>query len=174
MEKELTEAQELFAQKVASGYTQTKAAMLAFPDNQNPRQQGCNTARKDHVKNRIIELKRERAEVASLDIQEQIRRYNELYFMALEKNNLGLAKQMLERIDSIGGFDAPTKSVSLKGTLEDSTKALKGEDLEKDLKKFSNIIGKHHETPQGKSIEEIPYVGKHSESISKEESKSIH
>lgn len=147
--EDLTEQQEMFAQLIAAGYTQTKASMKAYPDNKNPRQQGYNTANKPKVMERIQELKRERAEVVALDVHEQVRRYNELYFMALDKGNLGLAKQMLERIDAIGGFDAPTKSISLKGTLEDSAEVLKGNDLEKDLQKFSSVLGKHSkDTPK--------------------------
>jgi hypothetical protein len=51
---------------------------------------------------------------------------------------------MLVRIDAIGGFDAPSKSVSMsiKGNSDD---ILKTEDIQKDIDRFSKVLGKHTE-----------------------------
>ena len=139
---ECTEQEEVYAQYRAAGFSKTKAAQKAY-DTQNPRQMGYEAEKRERVARRIAELKEERAESAGLDVDEQIRRYNDLYLRALEKGQLATAKQMLERIDAIGGFDAPTKSISVKGSLEEATKVLKGDDLEKDIKKFQNVLSKH-------------------------------
>jgi hypothetical protein len=140
---ELTEKEEMYAQMRAAGHSKSKAAMKAY-DTKNPRQMGYYTEQKECVRERIRELKEERAESAGLDVHEQVRRYNELDLMALEKGQLGLAKDMLVRIDAIGGFDAPSKSVSMsiKGNSDD---ILKTEDIQKDIDRFSKVLGKHTE-----------------------------
>jgi len=146
--EECTEQEELYAQHRAMGYTKTKAATKAYPNSKYPKQAGYEAELRECVKNRIRELKEERAESAGLDVHEQVRRYNELYLSALEKGQLVVAKQMLERIDAIGGFDAPSKSISLKGNIDESSEVLKGHNIEEDLKKFSSVLSKHSEDTQ--------------------------
>lgn len=137
---ELTEKQEAYAQWRASGLSKTRAAALAF-ETKNPRQVGYMTELKEAVKERIMELKAERAESAGLDYQEQVRRYNELYHILFAQQKYALAAKMLERIDAIGGFEAPKKSISIKSPGD----ALKNasENIEAEVKKFSGILEKH-------------------------------
>lgn len=145
MTYDLTEQEEIYAQFRAAGYSKSHAAKKAY-NTSHPRQMGYEAEQRQHVKNRIMELKEERAESAGLDVNEQIRRYNEMYFMALERGQLTTAKQMLQRIDAIGGFEAPSKSISMsyKG---DANSVLKGDDLKKDIEKFANVLGKHTDQP---------------------------
>jgi hypothetical protein len=142
-DRELTEKEELYAQQRAVGHTKTRAAIKAYPDSNNPRQVGYAAEKRDCVSERIKELKEERAESAGLDLNVQVCRYNELYLMALEKGQLGLAKDMLARMDAIGGFDAPSKSISLKGDLSNEALTDITGDVSKDIKKFAGVIGKH-------------------------------
>jgi len=137
---DLTEKQEAYAQWRASGLSKTRAASLAF-DTKNPRQVGYETELKEHVKDRIAELKTERAEAAGLDCHEQIRRYNELYHILFAQGKFALAAKMLERLDVIGGFEAPTKSISIKG--DSSVLKEASGNIEKEIEKFGNIINKH-------------------------------
>lgn len=142
-DKECSPHEEVYAQHRAAGYSKTKAAMKAY-DTNNPRQMGYEAELRPHVKKRIMELKDERAESSGLDVHEQVRRYNELYFMALERGQLSVAKSMLERIDAIGGFDAPSRSVSM--SIKGNTgEVLKGDDVQRDIERFSKILGKHTE-----------------------------
>lgn len=138
-----TEQEEIYAQCRARGFTKTKSAQKAYPDTKYPRQMGYEAEQRPRVRERIRELKEERAEVAGLDVQEQVRRYTELYQMALEDGKIATAAKMLERIDAIGGFDAPSKSISIsKRESVDSLKDASG-DIKGDIERFSNILEKH-------------------------------
>jgi hypothetical protein len=148
LREELTQKEELYCQLRAQGYTKTKAAMKAYPDTKYPAQAGYEAEQREIVQKRIANLKLERAEMADLDIHEQLRRYNELYIMAVDRGQLETARKMLERIDAIGGFDAPKRSESLVIKRGDSLKS-KEEDISGDLEKFSGILGKH--TPDSPS-----------------------
>lgn len=140
--EELTDAEEVYAQHRAAGYNKTKSAAKAYPDAKpsSCRQMGYECEKRQKVRDRITELKEERAELAGLDVKEQIRRYTELYFLLVEAKRYEGAAKILERIDTIGGFNAPSTSVSLKGTIGES---LKGSNMKEDLEKFSNILNKH-------------------------------
>ncbi len=140
---ELTDKEEHYCQLRASGKTKTEAAKKAY-DTQNPSKVAYLVELKPLVSDRIQELKEERAEAYGLDPMEQIRRYNELYQMAVDKGQLGTAAKMLERIDILGGFEAPTKSVSLRGNLGESLKDPNG-NIDSDLKKFSEVLKTHSE-----------------------------
>ena len=151
---ELTDQEEIYAQERASGKNKTKSAQKAYPDAKpsSCRQMGYECEKRPKVLERIRELKEERAENSGLDVNEQIRRYTELYFMALDMNRIESAAKMLERIDAIGGFNAPSTSVSLKGNVGE---ALKGSDFKKDLDKFSSIL-KRHSTEETQQKPEDP------------------
>lgn len=141
--EELTEKEEHYCQLRSSGYNKTDAADIAY-ETKYPNRLGWTTEQKDKIKDRIRELKEERAECFGLDADEQVRRYNELYFMALREKKLGLAKEMLQRLDVIGGFEAPKKSESVVTRKGDALKNVQG-DVKKDLNKFSKILGTHVE-----------------------------
>lgn len=147
----LTEQEELYCQHRADGRTKTNAAKLAYPSSDRPSQQGHKTELKEKIQVRIRELKAERAEAYGLDAEEQIRRYNELYFMALDQGQLAVARSMLERLDAIGGFDAPKRSESVVTKKGESFKDLEG-DVEKDTEKFLGILGKHSEEKGKESL----------------------
>lgn len=152
--EELTDKEERYAQLRAQGYTKTDAHRLAYPDAQ-PHCAGPSAAqveRREIVLKRIQQLREEQNEVYGLDVKEQIRRYNQLYMMALEKGQLGLAKQMLERIDAIGGFDAPNRSVVTKITKGESFKDTDN-NVKKDLEKFTRILNPS-DTPEGTQPED--------------------
>jgi phage terminase small subunit len=150
---ELTDQEEIYAQERAAGKNKTRSAQKAYPDAKpsSCRQMGYECEKRPKVLERIRELKEERAENSGLDVHEQIRRYTELYFMALDSGRIESAAKMLERIDAIGGFNAPSTSVSLKGSIE-AGDALKGSNLKADLEKFANVLKKHssEETPKEK------------------------
>ena len=150
LREELTDKEELYAQYRAQGYTKTKAAMKAYPDGSRSWPQiGHEVENREPVSKRIAQLKQERIEVMDLDVNEQLRRYNELYLLALDKGQLTVAKQMLERIDAIGGFDAPKRSESvLIKKAGDNLKDAEG-DIQKDLDRFSDILGKHSDKSKG-------------------------
>ncbi len=143
-ETQLTENEERYAQLRASGLTATQAATKAYPDSSYPTQEGHRVGKKERVNDRILELKAERAENAGIDFDEQLRRYNEIYRMLFQKGDLKGAAKILERIDSLAGFDAPTKSISIKQTSD----ALKDENgsLEKDMDRFAGILDKHSQS----------------------------
>jgi hypothetical protein len=146
---ELTEKMERYCQARATGYTRTDAAKIAYPDSQYPGQLGSEIEAKEHVQQRIMQLQEERREAYGLDVGEQIRRYNQLYLMALEKGQLSVAKTMLERIDAIGGFEAPKRSETTSVRKGDVFKSQEG-NLEDDIKRFSGVLQKHttKETPK--------------------------
>lgn len=153
--EQLTDQQEHYCQLRASGQTKTGAAKIAY-QTAHPSKVGWELEEKEHIRDRIQQLKEERMEAYGLDPMEQIRRYNELYQLALSQNKLETAKNMLMRIDALGGFEAPKKSqsVSLKGDLGgDTFKSLEGNTkLSKDIEKFSGILGNTKEV--GSSLEE--------------------
>ena len=151
----LTDKEEHYCQLRAEGKTKSGAARIAYAggDPKNSNRVGHSTELREDVQKRIAELKEERAEAYGLDPLEQIRRYNQLYQMALEKGQLATAAKMLERLDILGGFEAPTKSVSLKGTLGGSLKDPNG-NLNNDLEKFSGLLKTHSEkTKEGEVVE---------------------
>jgi hypothetical protein len=148
LREELTQKEELYCQLRAQGYTKTKAAMKAYPDQKYPAQAGYEAELRPVVQKRIQALKTERAEVAGLDVDEQLRRYNELYLLALDKGQLETARKMLERIDAIGGFDAPKRSESISIRKGESLKDAEG-DISGDITRFSTILGDH--TPKDSS-----------------------
>lgn len=152
---ELTEQEEMYAQARAKGHTKTDAAKIAYPDGKYSRQIGYDTEKRERVIARIAELKAERAEASGLDLEEQLRRYNEIYLQCMREGKVAMAMKALERIDSLGGFDAPTRSVSLKGDLNKLPDALKGDDLQKDIARFSKVLSKHTDMNiiEGKLIE---------------------
>ena len=136
MATELTEKEEAYCQYRSQGYTKTEAAKKAY-DTNNPNRVGYSVELRPDVQERIQELKEERAEAYGLDPMEQIRRYNELYIKAFNEGKWGVAAKMLERIDILGGFEAPKQSVvTRKGeALKDTSKS-----LAEDLEKFKDIL----------------------------------
>lgn len=154
--EQLTDQQEHYCQLRASGQTKTGAAKIAY-QTAHPGKVGWEVEEKEHIQNRIRELKEERIEAFGLDPMEQVRRYNELYHLALSQGKLETAKNMLMRLDAIGGFEAAkkTQSVSLKGTLEgEAFKSLEGnKKLKEDIEKFSGVLGSHKGTPKSISDE---------------------
>jgi hypothetical protein len=139
----LTDKEERYCQLRAEGKTKSGAARIAYDgDPQYANRMGYIVERREDVQARIQELKEERAEAYGLDFQEQVRRYNQLYQMALDKGQLATAAKMLERLDAIGGFEAPTKSVTYKGTLGGTLKDPNG-NIEEDLKKFAGVLKPH-------------------------------
>ena len=134
-----TEKEETYAQMRAQGHTKTKSAKIAYPECNHYRQQGYEAELRERVKDRIRELKEERAESAGLDVHEQVRRYNEIYLESMASGKTGAAMKALERIDAIGGFDAPSKSISLRGDLDKAHETLKGENLGLDIEKFAKV-----------------------------------
>ena len=141
-ETQLTDSEEHYAQLRASGLTKTQAAAKAYPDSSYPKQGGYRTENRERVKDRILELKQERAENAGVDYDEQLRRYNELYRILYSKGDYKGAAKILERIDTLAGFEAPSKSISIK---TNSGNALKDEqgNLENDINRFADVLGKH-------------------------------
>lgn len=148
----LTDKEERYCQLRADGHTKSSAARIAYDgDPRYSNRAGHIVEKREDVQERIAELKAERAEAYGLDYQEQIRRYNQLYHTAVEKGQLSTAAKMLERLDALGGFDAPTKSVSLRGTLGESLKNPSG-NIQKDVEKFSGILSTHSENTKHQKI----------------------
>jgi hypothetical protein len=140
---DLNEAEELYAQLRAQGYTKTEAAKNAWPKQLYPKQYGHLAEKnRQRIQDRIQELKEERAEESGLDVQEQIRRYNDLYRALKLEGKWSQAAKILERLDAIGGFDAPTKSVSLSAKIGGNLRDSQG-DLSKDIQKFARVLNPH-------------------------------
>jgi len=143
--EQLTDQQEHYCQLRAGGNTKTGAAKIAY-NTVHPNKLGWSTEEKEHVQERIRQLKEERADLCGLDVKEQIRRYNEMYHTAISQNKLETAIKIMTRIDAIGGLDAP--KVSLKGNIGtpgETFKNLEGDKkLKEDISKFSGILGSHH------------------------------
>lgn len=68
---------------------------------------------------RIEQLKLERRDLAGLDFGEQFRKWNELYRIALQQDNLKIAKECLEKIDSLGGFGTHGGGEVVRGQVRD-------------------------------------------------------
>lgn len=154
----LTDKEEHYCQLRADGKTRTDAARIAY-ETKNPRQMGSATEKREDVLARIQELKEERAEAYGLDAGEQIRRYNQLYQMALDKGQIGVAAKMLERLDILGGFEAPTKSVNFKGSIGEALKDPNG-NLRGDLEKFAGMLNRHTEkVKEGEIVAAEPIEG---------------
>lgn len=146
-EGDLSEAMELYCQHRASGKTKTNAARLAYPQSKYPNKHSHLLEKDPRVLARINELKLERAEVYGLDQTEQIRKYHEIYNIAMENKQLATAMKALERIDAIGGFEVK-RSESVRVTREDALGSKDG-DLKKDLEKFKGILGLGEESSEG-------------------------
>lgn len=151
--EELTEKEEEYAQLRALGYTKSDAAKRAYNSTTgNHRQLGWQAEQRDKVKERILDLKEERAESSGLDVREQVTRYNEIYRLAMAEGKRDQAMKALARLDSIGGFDAPTKSVSVTGKIGEVLRDHQG-DLKKDVEKFSRILVPHNESVREITVE---------------------
>ena len=150
--EELTDKEELYAQKRAMGYTKTKAASIAY-ETDFPGALGYKTENREIVQKRIQELKDERAEIAGLDINEQIRKMNDLYLEALTQGKIKLAMEAQDRINQLAGFDVKrSASVTVKA---DSFKSLTSENGNDDIKKFSGLLEKHaSKVIQGEIVKE--------------------
>jgi hypothetical protein len=137
----LTEKQEKYCQLRAQGKTKTDAARMSF-DGKHPSQTASDLEkRNERVRLRILQLKGERMEMANLDFRDQLTKYHQIYQMAVDQNNLSVSLKALERIDALGGFDAPTKTTTtLEVTPTDNKELIKGDSLGEDLLKFQNII----------------------------------
>lgn len=144
----LTEKQERYCQLRAQGYTKTKAASIAY-DTKWPDRMGHDTERDPKVKERIRVLKEEREEAYGLDVDEQVRKYHELYLMAVENGNINAALKALERIDAVGGFETKKSEVTHKKP-GDILKDTQG-DLRKDIDHFGDLLKDHtaKTTPNG-------------------------
>jgi hypothetical protein len=91
---------EEYAQLRASGRTPTECATIIGVTPNTV----YNYNKDSSVVQRIEELKFERRDLAGMDFGEQFRKWNELYRIAMEQNNLKIAKECLEKIDSLGGY----------------------------------------------------------------------
>jgi len=137
---DLSPAMEIYCEQRASGKTKTMAARMAYPNSNYPGKQGHGLEKDPRIIRRIEELKEDRAETYGLDVQEQIRKYHEIYQLCMSKGQAAGAIKALERLDAIGGFEVKKSEV---------TKITKGEgltdksgDLQKDLDRFANVLGK--------------------------------
>jgi phage terminase small subunit len=150
----LTEQQEVYCQYRAKGYTKTKAAAEAYKT-RYPGKMGWELEQQDKIKARIELLKLERRETFELDLDEQVRKFHDIYLEALSRGKLETAMKALDKINALGGFEV-RKSEVTKVTKENSKEVLKDEDgdIERDLEKFKTILGAHgkrptHQGPKG-------------------------
>lgn len=141
-DEELTEQEEIYAQGRARGMTKTDSAKKAYPDDKYPRQAGYKAEKRERVINRIIELKLERQELNDLDFKEQVRRYNEIYHALMNDKKYSQAAKILERMDSLGGFDASTRHINVSMNSKDLLKDISG-NLDLDIERFSGVLAKH-------------------------------
>ena len=142
----LTPQMEEYARLRAMGLTKAEAARRSYnTQGENASKLGWEVEEKQKVKDRIYELKMQRMDAFKLDAEEQIRKYHDLYQMALEKEDTRTAMAILERIDKIGGFEAAkkTESVSTKKVLVGDD-----EDISKVVDKFSGVLNKHSDSPK--------------------------
>lgn len=138
----LTEKQEHYCRLRAQGYTKSAAAMEAYDvTDSSARRMGWYVEDDQKIKDRIYQLKEERVAAFGLDVDEQIRKYHDLYMEAKNKGDLKVALMCMERIDKIGGFEVKRTE----NTIKDTRSALKKDNVEDDLKKFSGVLGKHYE-----------------------------
>ena len=163
-EEDLNEAEEYYAQLRAQGYTKTEAAKGAWPTQSCPKQYAWKAELRPRVAKRIQELKEERAEEAGLDVLEQVRRYTELYRLLKAQGKYASAAKMLERLDAIGGFDAPTKSVSLTAKIggsasrnDPSIDTSQLTETQRDMERFARILNPSH-TPKVLSSSVLPEI----------------
>lgn len=136
----LTDKMEHYCQLRANGFNKTKAASAAY-DTNNPGKVGPELEQKEKIKARIQQLKEERMEIAGVTIDEQLRKYHDIYQMATLEGNLKLAMEVLGKIDALSGFDVKRSEVTRKDA-GDSLKD-KGGDVSKDLERFPSLLGKH-------------------------------
>ncbi len=136
---DLSLAMEIYCQQRAMGKTKTRSVLVAYPKSKHPAKHGHLLEKDLRVKNRIRELKDEREEVYNLDKAEQIRKYHEVYEMAIAMGKLPVAVKALERIDAIGGFEVK-KSENVRINKTDAF-GLDGDNFEQAKKKFSGILG---------------------------------
>lgn len=138
-EGEISLAMEQYCTLRASGRTKTEACKAAYPASTYPGKMGHDLEKDPRIINRIKELKEERAETYGLDVHEQIRKYHELYNMAVKNNQVATATKILQCIDDIGGF-VVKKSETIKTSKEGL--AAKDGDLIKNMQRFADVLGK--------------------------------
>lgn len=141
-----TDEQELFCKLRADGRNQTDAARIAYPNDKLPVQRGYELMQKPHIKERIDQLKQERAYAAKLvDPQESLIRWNEIYNDAMEKGEIKIAIEAQKQIDKINGAEAyiVKQQLEVKGLF-------RGEE-EDEWKKSSKRLATLIEIPKSKS-----------------------
>jgi hypothetical protein len=146
----LNDQQERYCQLRAEGFTKTKAAKIAWPNDKHPGKYGHVVERKLKIRERIAQLKDERKELSdNLSLEEQIRHYQDIYQLCKEAGKAALALKALERLDMLAGYDIK-RSETLRRTTTDNP--LDNEDpVQEAVKKFSNILGTHGERPRHQS-----------------------
>lgn len=138
-EGDLSPAMEHYCQLRASGKTKTNAAKLSNPQNMSPGKYAHKIEQDPRIIARIAQLRDERADTYGLDVHEQIRKYNELYQMAVDNKQVSTAAKILQCIDDIGGF-VVKKSETIKTSKEGLVS--KDGDLAKDMSRFAGVLGK--------------------------------
>lgn len=151
----LTDKEEMYCQLRGKGFTKSQAAQKAY-DTVHPSKIAYQLELKPEIIHRIWQLKEELREVSTIDLPEQLRRYNELYLEARNAGKIDMAKRILERMDKILGFESPTKTISIKTNSPEVFQDIKG-DVKKDIDRFKDILGKHSKQitkPAEKSIDD--------------------
>ena len=134
-----TDEQELFCQLIADGRNQSQAAKMAYPNDKHPRQRGHELMQMQHIKDRVEQLKYERAYAAKLvDPQESLIRWNSIYNDAMDKGDIRIAIEAQKQIDKINGAEAYVvkQQLEVKGMFRGEEE----EEWEKSAKKLANLI----------------------------------
>lgn len=141
---DLTDKQEHYCQLRSQGMTKSKAATIAFDGEYSGRVGWIYEQRYEHVRERIKDLKEERAEVTGISGEEQVRKYHDIYMEALSAGKYELAMKALERIDVLCGLESAKQAVvTHKGnSLSGPSTGNPLHDVQQDLERFSGILGK--------------------------------
>jgi phage terminase small subunit len=134
-----SDEQEYFCKLRADGRNQTDSARIAYPNDSNPRQRGYELMQMPHIKERIEELKTERAYAAKLvDPQESLIRWNEIYNNAMEQGEIKVAIEAQKQIDKINGAEAYVvkQQLEVKGLFRGEEE----EEWAKSAKRLSSLI----------------------------------
>jgi len=150
LDSPLNEAQEKYCQLRAQGFTQTKAARIAWPNCNHPGKYGHNVEKKIKVRERILEIRKERSEISdSVDAEEQMRKYHDIYQLCMETGKVALAMKALERIDVLAGFIVSKSEHVNRSTVNPAAANPNSEESVNDaLSKFDSILKSHGERPK--------------------------
>ena len=152
----LTDKQEHYCRLRSQGFTKSAAAREAYDvTEKNANRHGYYVEDDQKIKERIYELKEERALAFGLDEEEQIRKYHDMYLEARNKGDLKIALMCMERIDKLGGFEVSRSEKIIKDSRKRTTESVKPEDISKDLSKFSGVLDKHYEEDSSDDTESV-------------------